>query len=280
MTATSLPFLFRHPAATLRRLLAAALLAPWLAAPALAQQPHNITPGEIALLPPYCPDTQSFGYGDAYFNTSPRAAYWIRLMDAKSFWALHHYCWGLIKMRRAEAIGIHPVIRQGMIRNAIADYDYVLIHGSPDFVLRPEILLRRGEALLRINDVGGALESFEGAVRQRPDYWPAYVRWAEFLISVKKPKDAQAFLERGLVHAPDSPQLHAAYKKAGGDPVAFVKRLPPRPAAGPDAGASGPAAAASAPAASAQAASAPAASAPAASAPAAAGPAAAASGGR
>ena len=211
-----------------RHLLASLVVSIGLLTPALAQKPPNVTPGEMALLPNYCPDTQGFDYGDAYWNTSPRAAYWVSLMGGKSFWALHHHCWALVKIRRAEAIGVPPEIRKGTLQNALSDFDYVLQHSTPDFVLRPEVLLRRAEVLLRLGDVGAVMLSYEAAVQFKPDYWPAYVGWAEYLLKQNRRKDALAFLERGLVQSPNEPKLSAAYRKAGGDPEAFVRKLPPR----------------------------------------------------
>lgn len=212
------------------------LMGLWLGAPAMAQKPPNISAGEMALIPPYCPDTMGFHYGDAYTNTSPRAGYWISLMG-KSFWAVHHYCWGLIKLRRAEAVGVSKEVRTGTLLNVIAEYNYVLENSSADFVLRPEVFLRRGDAQLKLGEIGNALESYESAIRTKPDYWPAYVNWAEFLLGIKRTKDAQTFLERGLAQTPNDPKLRAAYKKAGGDPDAFARKLPPRPASAPADGA-------------------------------------------
>lgn len=252
MNSQSLPHtqpVWRAFAARLARKLAIlVLICLGLAGTAMAQKSLNPTRGEMALLPPYCPDTQGFAYGDASYNTSPRAAYWIRLMDAKSFWALHHYCWALIKIRRADAVGVEPVVRNGMLLGALADYDYVLENGSPDFVLLPELLTRRSELQIRLGQYGQGLQSIEWAIQRKADYWPAYVSWANFLLSQKRTKEALAFLERGLTQSPDAPKLRATYKKAGGDPDAFVRKLPPRPVAAPAAPASAPASAADMPA--------------------------------
>lgn len=238
----------RHGGAATRacRALGVIALGLGLLGPASAQKPPNISAGEMALIPPYCPDTMGFNYGDAYTNTSPRAGYWVGLMG-KGFWAVHHYCWGLIKLRRADAIGLPKVERTGLLTNVVGEFNYVLENAPADFVLRPEVLLRRGDVQLKLGDVGNAMESYQAAVQLRPDYWPAYVNWAEFLVKINRRKDAQAFLERGLTHSPNQPQLQAAYKKAGGDPQAFLRQLPPPVAAAESsAPASAPASAASA----------------------------------
>ncbi len=68
-------FLFR---AVARQLLIAGLIAG--AGAVQASKPKNIEESEMKLAPAYCRDTQGFGYGDAYSNTSPRAGHWIGLM--------------------------------------------------------------------------------------------------------------------------------------------------------------------------------------------------------
>lgn len=192
---------------------------------ACAQKPPNITPGEIALLPEYCPDTQGFKYGDVYFNTSPRAKYWVGLMGP-SFWAHHHYCWGLIKMRRATAAGVAPVLREGGLKAAIADYEYVINNSTPDFIMLPEVYLRMGEAYLLLNDYGAASDAYAHARRKKPGYWPAYVQWAEVLVKVGKKQEALSLLEECLRLTPSEPALRAPYQRMGGNPDAFLRTLP------------------------------------------------------
>ena len=193
---------------------------------AQAQKPPNISPGEMALIPPYCPDTMGFNYGDATTNTSPRAGYWLGLMG-RGFWAVHHYCWGLIKLRRADRIGMLPVERIGTLTNVVGEFNYVLENSPPDFVLLPEVLTQRGDVLIRLGDAGAAIESYQAALQRKADYWPAYVSWGEVLLKIGRRKEAQELLERGLRLTPNVAQLRAAYKTAGGDPEAFVRKLPP-----------------------------------------------------
>jgi tetratricopeptide (TPR) repeat protein len=197
----------------------------WLAIPllmattgAFAQKPPNVTPGEMALLPEYCPDTQGFKYGDAYFNTSPRAKHWVGLMGPS--------CWGLIKMRRATAAGVPKVLRDGGLKAAIGDYEYVLYHSTPDFVMLPEVYLRIGEAQLLLNDYGAASDAFAQARSKKPGYWPAYVQWAEVLVKIGKKQEALALIEECLRLTPSEPALRAPYERMGGKLDAFLRTLP------------------------------------------------------
>jgi hypothetical protein len=179
--------------------------------------PENITDGELALLPPYCQDVQAIRWGNASFNPSPRAGYWVSLMG-QTFWALHHYCWGLIHVRRSEAPGLPPILRTGMLNTAINDYFYVINNGPRDFVLAPEIYLRIGEARLSLGQIGLAHDAFRIARELKPDYWPAYTRWIDHLVRTNQKPAAKDLAAEGLRVAPDSQELQDRFRKLGGDP--------------------------------------------------------------
>lgn len=227
---------------TLSMLLRVSLSAHWLALAALlcpvsslAQKPENVTPAEMALLPDYCADVQGFKYGDASWNTSPRASYWVARMGP-TFWHQHHYCWALIKKHRAMEPGVSPQVRNGRISNAIGDLEYVVRNAAPGFPLLPEVFYRIGEFQLLIDNQTAAKEALDNAVRIKPNYWPAYLLWANALAKVKLTREAASHLELGLRHSPNSPQLRKAYRALGGDPDAFVATLPTQV---PEAAASG-----------------------------------------
>jgi hypothetical protein len=191
--------------------------------------PENITDGELALMPAYCQDVQGIKWGDQYYNPSPRAGYWVGLMG-KSFWAMHHYCWGMIHIHRAKAAGVPPQIRDGMIASAISDYYYVIKNSTPGFVMLPEIYVRVGEAeVLRRNPVG-ALEAFATARELKADYWPPYVRGAEVLERLGKKADARSLLEEGLKVMPGEPALQGPFERLGGK-VSNVQALAAAPVA-------------------------------------------------
>lgn len=234
---------FPHPiAAGARRWLWLAFLA-LTSAGAWAQKPPNISPGELALLPEYCAQTQTMAAVDP--RGSAQGAYWSGLLG-QGFWGLHHYCWGLIRINRAMQPGVPNHIRRGAHESAINDYRYVLANAQPGFLLAPEILLRIGEAYLYLQNYGMALEAFERARQIKPGYWPPYVRWAAVLHGSGKKREALAHLEEGMRLAPDEAALIEAYKRYGGDHAKFLKSLPPAAAASAASAVSLPASAASA----------------------------------
>lgn len=183
-----------------------------------ANQPSDITAGEMALIPAYCPDTQGFKYGDAYSNTSPRASYWVGLMG-KSFWHTHHYCWALLNLRRSEAAGRTPQERRGLREGAVGDLNYVINNSAPNFVLLPEIFTKLGEVHLVLGNIGAAYEAFLHARELNPGYWPAYSRWVSVLIQTGQKVEAKLLVKAGLAHAPESTVLQQQYRLLGGDPA-------------------------------------------------------------
>ncbi len=197
-----------------------------MAAPAFANKPKNITKAEMALIPKYCPDTMGFGYGDAHFNTSPRAPHWVSMLG-KDFWNLHHYCWALINLSRTNRHGFPKQLRNGILQDVLNDYRYVLDRAAPDFILAPEILTRVGEAELKLVRPERADEAFARARQIKPDYWPAYSQWIEYLIAQGRRPEAKSLAQEGLEYSPKVKTLQEQYRLLGGDPALIVpKPLP------------------------------------------------------
>lgn len=178
-------------------------------------KPQNITEAEMALIPRYCPDTMGFNYGDAYYNTSPNANKWVGLMG-KGFWAVHHYCWALIDLQRALRNNTSPQIRQGLLESVVSDYRYVVNNAPPDFILLPEILTRIGEAEIRLSHPDAADQAFSRARGLKPDYWPAYSHWVEYLMRVGRRLEALKVVRSGLSYSPNAKVLLEQYRLLGG----------------------------------------------------------------
>jgi hypothetical protein len=179
-------------------------------------QLDNITPGELALMPPYCQDVQTMN-GWSKTKPSPRTGYWIGVMG-ESFWTMHHHCWGLIRTRRAMAAGVSPMVRESQLKHSVADYEFVVINSSKDFVLLPEVLTRLGETHLMLGNPGAAYDAFTKARSLKPDYWPPYQRWAEVLIKTNQKAEAKKLVEQGLRHSPNAKPLQEQYRLLGGNP--------------------------------------------------------------
>jgi tetratricopeptide (TPR) repeat protein len=210
-------------------ILIGALLA-LLSSPALAGKPTNVTDAEMALLPKYCPDTFGFKYGDAYTNTSPNAPKWVAMMG-KNFWAMHHYCWALINLGRAQKPSMPPGTRDTTRQYAIDDLQYVIENTTPDFILLPEIYTKIGEVQIDLKRPMDARDSFARARSLKPDYWPPYFQWGQYLLQAGLKKDAREVVEEGLSYAPQSRALRSLLVELGGDPAKVQPRpLPEKPA--------------------------------------------------
>ena len=190
---------------------------------ASAQKPPDITAGEMALLPEYCPDTQTMSATDP--RGSEKAARWVSILG-NAFWGLHHYCWGLIHVSRANQAGKSALARRGHLESAINDYRYVLANSQPDFILLPELYLRIGEAQMELLAYASAMESFRRSREIKPDYWPPYLRAATVLTRLGKNADALAMLQEGMTRMPTERALIDAYKRMGGNYAKFAQTLP------------------------------------------------------
>lgn len=168
-------------------------------------------------IPIYCADSE---LSDEYARFGPRWQYWAARMGPK-FNSIHHYCQGMIDMLEARK---HPPRSQGqvmMLKRAVAEYNY-LLQLSPselrDFPLWPEMLMKRGEAAVMLEDWGLAYSSYADARQVKPDYWQAYHGWAEVLVRLGKKDEARALLKQGLAYSPKVPSMRQLFVKLGGSP--------------------------------------------------------------
>lgn len=150
-------------------------------------------------------------------------------MLGKDFRHLHHYCWALINLNRATRYGIPKLQRKGLLESVLSDYQYVLDRADPEFLLLPEILTRAGEAELMLARPERAGEAFARARQLKPDYWPAYSHWIEYLIGKGRRGEAKEFAREGLEISPSSKTLQEQYRLLGGNPALIV----PRPQSAP-----------------------------------------------
>jgi tetratricopeptide (TPR) repeat protein len=148
---------------------------------------------DVALLPAYCRDTQSFA---PYYGS--QAGYQARMQQiGPTFHHMHHYCLALVYLNKAAA-SRNERIKQRYYYGAWQDIDYVLHRAPQDFVLLPEILVKRGVALTHLKKYALAEKSFRQAIEVKRDYWPAYRDLANLYIDTNKPDSARSTLESGL----------------------------------------------------------------------------------
>jgi len=67
-----------------------------------------------------------------------------------------------------------------------------------------EILTKKGENLLRLNELGVGLAQLEQAIQLKPDYWPPYVVASDYYKKQGNVAKAREWLERATKYSPDS----------------------------------------------------------------------------
>ncbi len=181
---------------------------------AIARKPDNITEAEMAIIPPYCPYSQSWNY----VSNGPETKRWVSVLG-NTFHAIHHYCWAQINLQRSFRIGLTEQERRALLISVRDDYSYVIENAKPGFVLLPEIMSRLGEVEVRLSKIREANQSFSIARKIKPDYWPAYSHWAEYLIKTGKKNEAKSLVKTGLEYSPNSRVLREQFRLLGGDPL-------------------------------------------------------------
>lgn len=170
------------------------------------------TDAEWALLPRYCPHTMPFKG-----HTPANIAKWTAIMGS-SFFHMHHYCRGLIAFRRAERANISKSDKSFLHQRALDEFSYVAKNAEDDFILLPEVLTWLGRAAILERKVNIADTAFNRARNIKPDYWPSYYHWADFLASNQQKAEAMTIVKLGLQHSPNAKALHELFRSLGGRP--------------------------------------------------------------
>lgn len=202
------------------------------ALPARANTPQNITAGEVSRLPSYCAHSQSFemrGTPDAPTDAQRQ----LLAVMGRTLWAIHHYCWALVNMHRADAVLGNPAQRRYLLEWAIKDCQYVVGYAPPDFVLLPEIHTRIGDLLVLLKRDGEAIPHFERSKSLKADYWPPYLRLSDIQLRIGRRQAAIDVLNEGLGHVPGEPRLLAALERLKAPAAATTAAPPPKPASRP-----------------------------------------------
>jgi len=161
---------------------------------------------EVALLPSYCMYTQIFRNRVPGGDNPAEIARWYQTLGP-TFNSLHHYCWGLMKTNRALLLAPSQQVRSFYLKSAIGEFDYVIQRATPDFVLLPEILTKKGEDLFRLKEDGLAVMELNRAISLKPDYWPPYAALSDHYKEVGNPEKARELLDKALSFAPDAKGL-------------------------------------------------------------------------
>jgi tetratricopeptide (TPR) repeat protein len=195
--------------------LASTSFAAWLLLAALPAPAQTIPgyPGiedydarEVAMLPRYCVHTQLFRDRIPGGNNPAEIQRWTDAMGP-AYSAMHHYCWGLMRTNRALFLARDKQTRDFYLSSSIGEFDYVLQRVQPGFALRPEILTKKGENLLKLGNGAAGVMVLKEATDLKPDYWPPYAALSDYFKSSGESSRAREWLDKGLKAAPDSRAL-------------------------------------------------------------------------
>jgi len=198
-----------HGAATALAALAFGMAAAPLRAQDIAGYSPNVYEGDhrdMALIPKYCIYSQYFRNVVTGGSDPTMIAAWTARMGP-SFHHIHHYCAGLINANRALLLARDAMTRRFYLNQAVSEYDYVIHRSADDFILMPEIVTKKGEALVKLDKGPVAVLEFERAITLKPDYWPPYANLSDYYKDSGDPKKARETLESGLAKLPDEKAL-------------------------------------------------------------------------
>lgn len=187
-------------------------------------KPTNVTAAEMAAVPRYCPYTQGFGRSGTPDAPSAEAKPWVAIMG-RTFWDMHHYCWGKLNLQRALRSTATEQERRHLFATIVDDYWYVARKAPRDFIMLPEIYVGIGQVELRRGRPQEAGKVFAEARALKPDYWPGYSHWAEYLIRSGQKAEAKQLVRTGLEYNPAAKTLREQYRLLGGNPSEIVPRV-------------------------------------------------------
>lgn len=167
---------------------------------------YSFDPREVALLPHYCKYTKVFRDSVPEGKNKAEIERWYSVMGP-SFNHVHHYCWGLMKTNRALLLAKDTKTKRFYLTSSIDEFNYVLRNASPDFVLRPEILTKKGENLISLGRGVEGVTELEHAIEIKQDYWPPYADLSDYYESTGNVAKARGLLEKALTFAPDAKPL-------------------------------------------------------------------------
>lgn len=172
-------------------------------------------PREMAMLPRYCIHTNVIRQRVPGGDVPDQVNRW-RAIFGKTYEAMHHYCWGLMKTNRALLLTRARQHRAFYLDSSIAEFDYVIKNAPADFALLPEILTKKGENLIRLGRAQVGLQELARAIELKPDYWPPYVAMSDHFKDAGDRKKAREVLEKALSLSPASTTLQSRLAELDG----------------------------------------------------------------
>jgi tetratricopeptide (TPR) repeat protein len=172
----------------------------------------QITDQEYRELPPYCQQQNNIVQGHGGVGAIPGGpAMWLSRLGP-SYYAVHHYCWAMIAQARASRT-LDPKQRALHLASVLGDLGYAIDNSTKDFVLLPEMLVRRGDFYKDSKRYPESAKDYLQAIQLKPDYAVAYARLSDFYKRAGQTEEAKKTLLAGLRQAPKSRMLQAKLER-------------------------------------------------------------------
>ncbi len=156
------------------------------------------TENELALLPEYCMYCYASFTKEKYLDPSPRMKYWESVNGPDQI-HIHHYCYSLLWMGRAQRERTSANKRREYFENALNEVKYPIKNLiEPKYRLLPEIYTNQGIVFTGLKKFDDANTAFENAIVADPNYVRAYGFAAENRYAQQQKKEAQRWAQRGL----------------------------------------------------------------------------------
>lgn len=175
-----------------------------------AQQAYAPSDVELRGLPAYCQAKFGAAKGD-----QAQLARWNAHFGPDNWVHMHHYCLGANFVQRLHATTDRQK-RTDLMKEAVANYVYVLEHGEKSFWMRPQIQVEAGKILAQMGQRGEAARYYSQALAANPDYQPAYLPLIQAYRDAGSSASALEVATTGLRHFPESKPLQEAYLSLGG----------------------------------------------------------------
>ncbi len=179
----------------------------------VSEAADEVDSGLLAMLPPYCEYSQIWWQKLGRKNPEQQQL-WHQKMGP-GFAHIHHYCNGLYQTHTALLRTRSKKERDSLLTTSLGEFDYVLRNAPDGFVLLPEILVRKGQNLIRLGRGPEAIEVMVRAMSAKPDYWPAYGYLSDYYKDIGEREKARQVLEKGLANSPDAKALRSRLTALG-----------------------------------------------------------------
>lgn len=187
------------------------------------------TASEMLILPPFCQTKLNP-------NASPADRKLYSGKIGPDWQHIHHYCFALNFINRYKRSFSNKTDQLFYLQSAMGELDYMLTQSSPTFWMRPEMHVQKGRLLTAAKRNGEAVNEFEKALQDNPNYVEAYAALSDLYQNTGQQLKSIAAVEQALQHAPNSKSLQRRYNQLTGKvftppppTVEQAAQIPPTP---------------------------------------------------